>query len=75
MDNEMPILDGPGCTRKIRQFYADLRLIPIPIIGISGNVSEDKRKECLEAGMKAVSSKPVKMDEIIKLIVAEILAQ
>jgi DNA-binding response OmpR family regulator len=40
----------------------------VPIIAITGNVSEEKKVECLEAGMKLVLHKPVKMEELLEVI-------
>jgi CheY-like chemotaxis protein len=65
MDNEMPNCDGPTATRRILKFLSDRQMKRIPIICVTGNVTDEKKRECLDSGMTTVFYKPVKMDEIL----------
>lgn len=63
MDVQMPEMDGLEATRKIRQLG-----IKIPIIALTANAFEEDRKRCLDAGMDAYLSKPIKMKELFDVI-------
>lgn len=59
MDAHMPVLDGEGATRHIRElerFNGGLRL---PIICLTAEVSSDRHRDFLAAGMDEVLTKPV----------------
>jgi signal transduction histidine kinase/CheY-like chemotaxis protein len=65
MDNDMPILNGIEATKKILEMKkADTRKENVKIIGITGNVQEDKLQACSDAGMCRVLKKPVTMEEL-----------
>ncbi len=63
MDVQMPQMDGITATKKIRE-----KGISIPIVALTANAFEEDRKRCLEAGMNAYTSKPIKADELMKII-------
>ena len=74
MDCEMPEVDGWEATRRILLKYkklADLTKNEIIIYGLTGHVGEEYRKKCLEAGMKGVLEKPIKIDELRTLLLDE----
>jgi CheY-like chemotaxis protein/HPt (histidine-containing phosphotransfer) domain-containing protein len=66
MDEEMPLVNGLDTTRSIRERYAH-RKRPI-IIGLSGNTTESDERRCLEAGMDAFMSKPIRMAEVLAML-------
>ena len=56
MDMQMPRLDGPDATRRIRQTPQGSRL---PIVALTANVFERDRQACLDAGMDDFLAKPI----------------
>lgn len=60
----MPILDGWQLTRKIRQ----LPYHKLPVIGLTGSVSEEDLARCEEVGMDHVLTKPVKLADLVKTV-------
>lgn len=67
MDLHMPVMDGLEATRQIRQLQ-NSAIDQVPIIGVSANVSESRQQECLEAGMNAVTTKPVDANKLYQLL-------
>jgi hypothetical protein len=65
MDVMMPIMNGLDATKKIR---ADASLRDIPIIGLTALAMSSDREQCLAAGMNDHISKPVEMQELVKII-------
>ena len=59
MDVHMPEMDGLEATRRIR--YGDSGKAPrtIPIIGLTASAGKQDVKECLDAGMDEVVTKPI----------------
>lgn len=57
MDIQMPVLDGIAATRMIRQRYGPLAPY---IIAVTANVTEEDRRNCMEAGMNDFVCKPIK---------------
>jgi len=52
MDQEMPVMDGLTCTRKIRELEAEGKLTGhVPIIGVTANARAEQIQTALEAGM------------------------
>ena len=72
MDLHMPVMDGLEATKEIRGLDVP-NCAHVPIIGISANISEERRRECLESGMNAVSTKPVDSLKLNKIIADVIL--
>jgi len=66
MDEEMPLVNGLDATRSIRDRYAHQKR-PV-IIGLSGNTTESDERRCLEAGMDAFMSKPIRMAEVLAML-------
>jgi signal transduction histidine kinase/CheY-like chemotaxis protein len=59
MDMRMPVLDGLGATREIRQWEAQQGRARCPIIAVTANAYDDDRTACIEAGMDDFLPKPV----------------
>ncbi len=63
MDVQMPEMDGLEATKKIRE-----KKIDIPIIALTANAFEEDKRRCLEAGMDAYLSKPIKIEEFFNIV-------
>ncbi len=57
MDCQMPVLDGFGATKAIRNLEQNASRIPI--IALTANVVKEEKDKCYEAGMDDFVSKPV----------------
>jgi CheY-like chemotaxis protein len=67
MDLHMPGLDGLSATRLIRGSEAGTTR-HIPIVAITANAMVGDREQCLQAGMDAYISKPVRVEELKKVL-------
>jgi signal transduction histidine kinase len=68
MDCQMPEMDGLEATRKIRALERERSLAPIRIVAMTAAAMQGDRESCLRAGMDDYISKPVKLEEIKKLL-------
>ena len=64
MDVNMPEMNGLDATRIIRENVN----VPLPIVALTANAYASDINESLSAGMDAHISKPIKMEELLKLI-------
>jgi len=64
MDVQMPEMDGIEATKIIRK---QLEKQPM-IIAMTANAMKEDKEECLEAGMDDFLSKPVKLEDIVKML-------
>ena len=67
MDIQMPFMNGYTATRMIRQIKDDPRA-NIPIIAMTANAFEEDKKRAIEAGMNGHLAKPIKPDELLKIL-------
>jgi two-component system, sensor histidine kinase and response regulator len=65
MDVQMPVLDGYGATRAIRE---ELKLKDLPIIAMTANAMASDRDACLTAGMNEHIGKPFDMAKLVSLL-------
>jgi CheY-like chemotaxis protein len=68
MDCQLPEMDGYEATRRIRALEKERLLAPVRIIAITAAAMQGDRDTCLQAGMDDYISKPVKIQEIKKLL-------
>ncbi|HKZ37023.1 MAG TPA: response regulator [Chryseolinea sp.] len=64
MDMQMPLMDGLEATGKIRRLPGKQPII----IATTANAMSEDRKTCLDAGMDDYISKPLKVEELVKII-------
>lgn len=66
MDVQMPIMDGFTATSKIRSLPPPL--CEIPIIAITAHALAGDRDKCIAAGMNDYITKPVKAEELLRVL-------
>lgn len=67
MDVQMPQMDGFEATRIIRGEKTE-HVNKVPIIALTANAMEEDKQECLAAGMDDFLRKPLKRDELQRVI-------
>jgi len=63
MDVQMPELDGLEAARRIRAAGND-----VPIIALTAGARDQDREACMEAGMNAFLSKPLRIAEVLDTV-------
>lgn len=71
MDVEMPVMDGLGAVRRIRQLESKGDITHhVPVIAITANARPEQVTTALEAGMDEVVTKPFLVRELVPRMVA-----
>ncbi len=68
MDIQMPVLDGIKATKLIRKKITGVKNPKVPIIAMTANAMKGADEQCLTAGMDDYISKPIKLNELRKMI-------
>lgn len=68
MDCDLPDQDGYSLVRELRVFERQLGRARCPIIAISALTGEQHLKRCMDAGMDAVLSKPIRLGQLREVI-------
>jgi len=62
MDVQMPVLDGPAATRRVRE--QGISPTELPVVALTANAYADDVAACLSAGMQAHLAKPVTLADL-----------
>ena len=68
MDAQMPVMDGIEATQEILEFEEEEGVRHTPIIVVTANVLKGDRERFLGAGMDDYVSKPIKKDELLRVL-------
>ena len=63
-DYNMPEENGAQCTAKLREWEEETGRSPQLILALTGENVEEVSEECLTAGMQAVLTKPMNIEEV-----------
>jgi len=63
MDMQMPVMGGYDALRALREQNCQ-----IPIVMLTGNVFEEERQRCLEAGSNGFLSKPIDLEALTVIV-------
>ena len=68
MDCQMPVMDGFEATQLIKTMIAESEIAYVPIVALTANAMKGDRERCLNAGMDAYATKPVRKKDLIELL-------
>lgn len=66
MDINMPVMNGLEATRLYH--FSDTGHDHTPIIALTADASEQTRRRCLDAGIRAFCTKPIETDRLLAII-------
>ena len=66
MDCQMPEMDGYEATRRLRS--SGSTRAAMPVIALTANATEDDRRLCLDAGMSEHIAKPVRDEDLRRVL-------
>lgn len=69
LDVDMPDLDGPATTRRIRA-YDDRRISTVPVVALVADDDEEVLARCRDSGMDGHVGKPVDLAELRRVVEA-----
>lgn len=72
MDISMPKVDGMEATRRIRALEVELGLPPVPICALTAHAMDGDAERILSAGLDHYLTKPLKKNEILARIEAQV---
>jgi CheY-like chemotaxis protein len=65
MNMTMPEEDGRDATRKIRQMLYN----PVPVVGLSSDISEEQIERAMQSGMNSFLPKPYTLGNLYTMLV------
>lgn len=69
MDIQMPVMDGYAATAQIRRLQQEGQTNTFPIIALTANATETDRQKALDAEMDDFLTKPIKLEQLKKLVI------
>lgn len=70
MDCRMPVLDGIEAARRLRAHETARQLARTPIIALSAAADDEAAAACAAAGIDALCSKPLRVEQLDALLAA-----
>jgi len=68
MDVSMPVMGGIEATIAIREFEEEYHRDKVPIVALTAHAMLGDKEKCLQAGMNAYVSKPIRRVELISTL-------
>lgn len=68
MDCDLPDEDGFGLVRRLRALEIQMERTRSPIIAISASTGDQHRQRCVDSGMDATLSKPIRLGQLREVI-------
>ena len=68
MDVHMPVLDGPGALRQLRQHEREAGLPPVPVVALTAGTPDDAAATLARDPWTEVALKPMRKAELLALV-------